>query len=92
MARLLLTCSLLYALAAAAPFVQPNNAWNPSSTSAGQSVFKFPLANGFPNIQIPSSALTAIEQQAMGTLPNSPLPKSLAVRAQPLNVGICELC
>lgn len=71
---------LLPAVALAAPFVQPNSAWNPSATSSVQSIFKFPLANGFPNIQIPSSALTAIEQQALGTLPNSPLPTSLTVR------------
>ncbi|RMZ77226.1 hypothetical protein DV738_g4477, partial [Chaetothyriales sp. CBS 135597] len=33
--------------------------------------------NGFPNIQDPSDALTAIEQAAQGTLPNSAPPSSL---------------
>lgn len=40
--------------------------------------FKFPLKNGFPDIKIPSPALLAIEEQAHGTLPNSPLLTSLA--------------
>lgn len=73
--------SLLLNLASAAPTApwgQPNN-YNPSSSSSGQNIFTFPLSNGFPNIQIPSDALTAIQQQAHGTLPNSPLPTSLAV-------------
>ena len=41
------------------------------------SVFSFPLANGFPSIQNPSAQLTAIEEQAHGTLPNGPPPPSL---------------
>lgn len=45
-----------------------------SGSSSEGSVFKFPLANGFPNIQNPSSVLTQIEQQAHGTLPNGPPP------------------
>jgi len=40
--------------------------------------FKFPLSNGFPNISIPSPALLAIEKAAHGTLPNTPLAKSLS--------------
>jgi hypothetical protein len=35
------------------------------------------LSNGFPNIANPSSQLTAIEQQAQGTLPNGPPPASI---------------
>ena len=41
------------------------------------SVFSFPLSNGFPNVQNPSSQLTAIELQAHGTEPNGPPPPSL---------------
>jgi hypothetical protein len=44
------------------------------AASLGDNPFKFPLSNGFPNIQNPSSALTQIEQQAHGTLPNGPPP------------------
>jgi len=52
-----------------------------AATSDGStSVFKFPLSNGFPVIANPSSQLTAIEQQAHGTLPNAPPP---AVAPQP---------
>lgn len=40
--------------------------------------FTFPLKNGFPDIKVPSPALLAIEEQAHGTLPNSPLLTSLA--------------
>ena len=46
-----------------------------SAHGAGQTPFKFPLANGFPNIS--SNTLRDIEEQAHGTLPNSPLPTSL---------------
>jgi len=45
-----------------------------SGSDSGSNPFKFPLANGFPNIQNPSSALTQIEEQAHGTLPNGPPP------------------
>lgn len=45
---------------------------------SGQQPFSFPLANGFPNITIPSDTLTAIQLQAHGTLPNTPLPTSIA--------------
>ncbi|GIZ41735.1 hypothetical protein CKM354_000503100 [Cercospora kikuchii] len=46
--------------------------------SNGVVPFKFPLANGFPNIDIPSDALNQIQLQAHGTLPNTPLPTSLS--------------
>ncbi|KAJ9640743.1 hypothetical protein, variant [Exophiala oligosperma] len=45
-------------------------------SSQGSNPFKFPLQNGFPNIQNPSAALTQIEQQAHGLLPNGPPPPS----------------
>jgi hypothetical protein len=58
----------------------------PASSAAGSSasgasdgstsVFKFPTADGFPNIQNPSAALTAIEQAAHGSLSNAPPPAS----------------
>ena len=41
------------------------------------SVFSFPLSNGFPNVPNPSNQLTQIEDQAHGTLPNSPIPPSV---------------
>ncbi|KJX95842.1 sexual development protein [Zymoseptoria brevis] len=47
-----------------------------SKTASG--AFKFPLANGFPNIKVPSAELTAIQKQAHGTLPNGALPKKLS--------------
>ncbi|KAI5362653.1 hypothetical protein Slin14017_G063340 [Septoria linicola] len=40
--------------------------------------FKFPLANGFPNLKVPSPELLAVEKKAQGTLPNTPLPKKLS--------------
>ncbi|KIX98443.1 uncharacterized protein Z520_05744 [Fonsecaea multimorphosa CBS 102226] len=51
----------------------------PASTASGSNdgssnPFSFPLSNGFPNIQNPSSQLTAIEAQAHGLLPNGPPP------------------
>ena len=49
-----------------------------SAPSAAQTPFKFPLANGFPNIQNPSKALNQIQKQAHGTLPNGQLPDHLA--------------
>lgn len=49
-----------------------------SPASASQTPFKFPLPNGFPNIQIPSTKLTTIEKAAHGTLPNTPLASKLA--------------
>ncbi|ETS86278.1 hypothetical protein PFICI_00106 [Pestalotiopsis fici W106-1] len=43
-----------------------------------QKAFSFPLSDGFPNIDGNSSALQAIQAQAHGTLPNGPLPTSIA--------------
>ncbi|KAK5165430.1 uncharacterized protein LTR77_008959 [Saxophila tyrrhenica] len=48
-----------------------------SGNGSGQVPFTFPLANGFPNIKNPSPALTQIEKQAHGTLPNTPLSPTL---------------
>lgn len=57
-------------------------AWGAASSSApaapAETVFSFPLPNGFPNIQSPSAQLDAIQEQAHGTLPNGPPPPSLA--------------
>ncbi len=49
----------------------------PSSGGASDgssSIFKFPTSDGFPTIQNPSGALTAIEVAAHGLLPNGPPP------------------
>ncbi|KIW80142.1 hypothetical protein Z517_06757 [Fonsecaea pedrosoi CBS 271.37] len=46
------------------------------SSDGSSNPFSFPLSNGFPNIQNPSSQLTAIESQAHGLLPNGPPPPS----------------
>lgn len=48
-----------------------------SSGSSSTGASAFPLSNGFPNITNPSSQLTAIEEQAHGTLPNGPPPASV---------------
>lgn len=40
--------------------------------------FKFPLANGFPDLMVPSPELTAVEKLAQGTLPNGALPKNIS--------------
>ncbi|RMY74092.1 hypothetical protein D0863_03435 [Hortaea werneckii] len=45
-----------------------------SSGSDGEVAFKFSLSNGFPDIDNPSDALTKIEEQAHGTLPNASAP------------------
>lgn len=47
------------------------------STIASAAPFSFPLSNGFPTVANSSSQLTAIEQQAHGTLPNGPPPPSI---------------
>jgi hypothetical protein len=47
------------------------------STIVSAVPFSFPLSNGFPKITNPSSQLTAIEDQAHGTLPNGPPPPSI---------------
>jgi len=44
------------------------------SSDGSTSVFNFPTSDGFPNIQNPSDALTAIEIAAHGLLPNPPPP------------------
>lgn len=46
------------------------------SSDGSSNPFSFPLSNGFPNIQNPSSQLSSIETQAHGTLPNGPPPPS----------------
>ena len=63
-----------------------HDSWSSSSSSSSQSwsqststappgasntVFKFPLNNGFPNIQVPSDQLNQIQQDALGTLPKA---------------------
>ena len=50
---------------------------NNHPSTGGQVPFKFPLANGFPDIKVPSQALTDIEKIARGTLPNGALPTHL---------------
>ena len=70
--------ALLSALAfvAAAPTDQPTT--TSAAVSAGQTHFKFPLANGFPNIKNPSPELRAIEEAAVGIIPNFPLARHLS--------------
>ena len=49
----------------------------PAGTAASDgstSLFKFPTSDGFPSVQNPSAALTAIEIAAHGILPNGPAP------------------
>jgi hypothetical protein len=46
----------------------------PPTSNSGDDPFKFPLSNGFPDIQSGSQALNAIEDQAHGLLPNGPPP------------------
>lgn len=48
-----------------------------SATGAGQTPFTFPLSNGFP-ANVSAAALTSIERQAHGTLPNGPLPSAIS--------------
>lgn len=64
----------------AAPSVRPVKKSTAVSarSQADQTTFKFPLANGFPNVPTGSQALKDIETQAHGTLPNTPLPKAIA--------------
>ncbi|KAK5132255.1 hypothetical protein LTR08_009243 [Meristemomyces frigidus] len=52
----------------------PGHGSGSSSSSGGQVDFKFPLDNGFPDVANPSKALTDIEEQAHGTLPNGTAP------------------
>lgn len=55
-----------------------SNAPPAAQWGSSDSVFKFPLANGFPNIANPSDQLNQIQQDARGTLPkaapNAPAP------------------
>lgn len=46
----------------------------PPTSNSSDDPFKFPLSNGFPNIQAGSDQLNAIEDQAHGLLPNAPPP------------------
>ena len=48
------------------------------STLASAAPFSFPLSNGFPNVANPSPQLTAIEEQAHGSLPNGSPPPSIS--------------
>ncbi|KAI7083589.1 hypothetical protein KC356_g7437 [Hortaea werneckii] len=63
----------LSAIAAARPMSGSYSSGS-SSGSDGEVAFKFPLSNGFPDIDNPSDALTKIEEQAHGTLPNASMP------------------
>ncbi|KAI5207177.1 hypothetical protein AUEXF2481DRAFT_82691 [Aureobasidium subglaciale EXF-2481] len=77
----LLICSaLLSALTGitAAPVQDSAGSSNGTAVASGQVAFKFPLSNGFPNIKNPSAELRAIEEAAVGILPNAPLSKHLA--------------
>ena len=49
-----------------------SGSWGSWSGSSGVTPFKFPLSNGFPNVD--ANTLRQIEQQAHGTLPNGQLP------------------
>ena len=60
----------LSALTTAAP-APPSGYSGPND---GEKAFSFPLSNGFPDIDNPSDALTQIELQALGTLPNGGAP------------------
>ena len=59
---------------------EPSSTWHPEIPSSSApppgsaSHVTLPLANGFPNIQNPSDALSQIYQQAHGTLSNAPPP------------------
>lgn len=55
--------------------------WGSNPPIQGQQAFKFPLSNGFPNISVPSGALTQIERQAHGSIPNSALPTNVSASA-----------
>ncbi|WPH04637.1 Hypothetical protein R9X50_00753000 [Acrodontium crateriforme] len=74
MRSFIVSAALLAAAASAAPAPA-------SSYGGGQQPFKFPLANGFPNIKAPSNTLTNIETQAHGTLPNGALPTKLSANS-----------
>ncbi|KAK4546072.1 hypothetical protein LTR36_002209 [Oleoguttula mirabilis] len=71
-----LATAVLLGLSALASARPTGESYTSSSTSSsdGQEEFTFPLDNGFPNITNPSQALTDIEEQAHGTLPNGAAP------------------
>jgi hypothetical protein len=50
-------------------------------------VFKFPLGNGFPEIDNPSAALNKIEQQAHGQLSNAPPPPKGGLQPDTVNAN-----
>lgn len=50
------------------------NPRNYKSNSTGEKVFDFPLNNNFPNVSSGSQALSDIQAQAHGSLPNNPNP------------------
>lgn len=70
----------LAALTVAAPANQDwwkgHHGSSPSHSSSGQMPFKFPLANGFPNLT--ADALKQVEITAQGTLPNTALPANVS--------------
>ncbi|CAD0114513.1 unnamed protein product [Aureobasidium uvarum] len=77
----IIVCSaLLSALTgvSAAPLQEANTSSNDTAVASGQVAFKFPLANGFPNIKVPSPELRTVGEAAVGILPNTPLAKHLA--------------
>ena len=57
---------------AASAYAAPTGTGPTSAGSTGG--FQYPLSNGFPNIKNPSSQLSQIEKQALGTLPNGAPP------------------
>ncbi|KAK4617950.1 hypothetical protein CLAFUW4_12511 [Fulvia fulva] len=85
--QLLVSALVASAAATAVPHNQPQPnkgySWGdkspaaPTGANGKNQPFRFPLSNGFPNIQVPSDALTAIQKQAHGTLPNGALPKKI---------------
>ena len=66
----------LASLVSAVPVEKRSSPPAASSSDGSPSIFNFPTSDGFPNIQNPSDALTAIEQAAHGLLPNGPPPPS----------------
>ncbi|KAF2159421.1 hypothetical protein M409DRAFT_60881 [Zasmidium cellare ATCC 36951] len=74
--ELIATLPLLLSFAHAVPIAQESSP--ASSSDISTTGFSFPLTNGFPNVTILSTTLTAIEDQAHGTLPNSPLPTKIS--------------
>lgn len=78
-----LTAAPLLGLAAFGTAAPTNEGWTkghhggaPSQNNGGQMPFKFPLANGFPNLT--DAALKQVETVAQGTLPNGGLPSNVS--------------